>query len=175
MMPVTNKRVRSARARAAARSRAAWRSRSSRDGRRAGSATAARCSGTAQVNSADARRRAMRVLVDRLVGGGAGVAEIRRDVDAVGCVCRPRRRRKQPVDESGGDAVRRGREQRLCGVRPSSASISSSAENRAAGYARRKCGKAAATARTRLAVRQHRRDLRACGCPAISRSSSPAT
>ena len=52
-----------------------WRWRSSPDARRAASSSVFRCSGTAQVNSASAMRRAVRVLVHRLVRFGRGSSD----------------------------------------------------------------------------------------------------
>ena len=60
---------------------------------------------------ANPRRRAVRVLVHRLVGGWAGVAKVGGDVHAMHPRARRCRGRQQPVDDGGGDAVRRGGKQ----------------------------------------------------------------
>ena len=59
----------------------------------------------------DARRRAVRMLVDRGVGLGRRVAVVRGDVDHARPGAGRRRGGEQLVDERGADAVRRGREQ----------------------------------------------------------------
>jgi hypothetical protein len=57
-------------------------------------------------------RRAMRVLVHGLVGAGGGISKVRRDVDAVDTRARHLGGAEQPIDDSGGDAVGRRREER---------------------------------------------------------------
>ena len=59
----------------------------------------------------DSRRRAMRVLVDGFISRGARIAEVGRDIDAVHASAGRVGGREQAIDDGGGHAVRRGREQ----------------------------------------------------------------
>ncbi len=54
---------------------------------------------------ANSLRRAMGVLVHRLIGSGARIAEVGRDVDAVHSCARRLGRRQQAIDDGRGDAV----------------------------------------------------------------------
>ncbi len=56
----------------------------------------------------DSRRRAMRVLVHRLIRGRARIAEVGRDIDAVDAGTGRFGRRQQTVDDGGGHPVGRG-------------------------------------------------------------------
>src|SRR5258708_31713315 len=59
----------------------------------------------------NSRRRAMGVLVHRLISSGTRIAEVGRDVDAVQARARGLGSRQQTVDEGRGDAVGRRGEQ----------------------------------------------------------------
>ena len=61
---------------------------------------------------ADSRRRAMRMLVHGLVGGGARIAEVGGDIDAMHAVPAASAARQQTIDEGGGHAMGCRRKQR---------------------------------------------------------------
>ncbi len=93
-----------------------------------------------------AMRRAMRMLVDGLVGGGGGVAKVRRDVHDARLGAGGFGGLQQLVDERRRCAMRRGaRTSRRSAALATSASISSSDVNFVSPKALARCGKAFAT------------------------------